>query len=241
MVGFFEFIPTAQYLMIQWFSLAADVAGVVIAVRPSRGLSEGRYAKRSELFHSSSPPSACPPGLHGPLCQLQCDCANGASCHPASGQCLCPPGLRGARCHRGQSDQRSLLRHDGRVAVAWPRLTERLIPPSFPPSLPLFFLPPLAECEQGTYGPGCSRTCDCDDEAACDPVTGRCLCSSGKTGVRCDVGEISCLDAGFQSHDSEESTFPTQWLCLNEGLGCSVPRCLILTQAFLDALAPPPR
>lgn len=137
MVGFFEFIPTAQYLMIQWFSLAADVAGVVIAVRPSRGLSEGRYATRSELFHSSSPPSACPPGLHGPLCQLQCDCANGASCHPASGQCLCPPGLRGTRCHRGQSDQRSLLRHDGRVAVAWPRLTERLVPPSLFSSFPL--------------------------------------------------------------------------------------------------------
>lgn len=53
--------------------------------------------------------SACPPGLHGPLCQLQCDCMNGASCHPASGQCICPQGRHGARCHRGQSNHSKLL------------------------------------------------------------------------------------------------------------------------------------
>lgn len=50
-----------------------------------------------------------------------------------------------------------------------------------------------SECEQGTFGLNCSRSCDCADDAPCDPVSGRCICSSGKTGVRCDSGESSEL------------------------------------------------
>jgi len=63
--------------------------------------------------------SACPPGLHGPLCQLQCDCMNGASCHPASGRCVCPPGYLGARCHRGRSHRCSLPPSQERVACIY--------------------------------------------------------------------------------------------------------------------------
>lgn len=85
-------------------------------------------------------PSACPPGLHGPLCQLQCDCANGASCHPASGQCLCPAGFRGARCHRGQSDRRSLPRRDGGVAVSLGLVWRNVS------SLPALLSFPLRQC-----------------------------------------------------------------------------------------------
>lgn len=45
-------------------------------------------------------------------------------------------------------------------------------------------------CEQGTYGGGCAQACHCQSAAACDHVTGRCLCSSGKTGPRCDLGNL---------------------------------------------------
>ncbi|KAL2296493.1 hypothetical protein Nmel_015812, partial [Mimus melanotis] len=42
---------------------------------------------------------ACPEGLWGSGCQEICpDCANNASCDPATGACLCPPGYTGQRC-----------------------------------------------------------------------------------------------------------------------------------------------
>ncbi len=48
-----------------------------------------------------------------------------------------------------------------------------------------------SECEQGTFGLTCSRSCDCAEDTPCDPVSGRCICASGETGVRCDSGESS--------------------------------------------------
>lgn len=45
-------------------------------------------------------------------------------------------------------------------------------------------------CEQGTFGVNCSEACDCGDGARCDPVTGACVCGPGKTGARCDTGEL---------------------------------------------------
>lgn len=44
-------------------------------------------------------------------------------------------------------------------------------------------------CEQGTFGQNCSQSCDCADGGSCDPVSGRCICPSGKSGARCDSGE----------------------------------------------------
>lgn len=49
---------------------------------------------------------------------------------------------------------------------------------------------PFSECEQGTHGPNCSKTCDCADDTPCDPVSGACACAPGKTGLRCDAGEL---------------------------------------------------
>lgn len=119
--------------------------------------------------------SACPPGLHGLLCQLQCNCMNGASCHPVSGQCICPPGYHGVRCHRGQSNHCQPHKITGFLPLhfVWLRFCDR-----------------LSACVQGTYGFGCAKACDCEDDASCDPVTGRCLCSSGKAGPRCDIGNL---------------------------------------------------
>lgn len=119
--------------------------------------------------------TACPPGLHGPLCQLQCDCVNGASCHPASGRCSCPPGYHGARCHRGRSNRCRLLQCGNRITAV---------------NLGLRMSRPLSVCEQGTFGFSCAQVCECEDGAPCDPVTGSCLCSSGKTGPRCDIGKL---------------------------------------------------
>lgn len=57
-------------------------------------------------------------------------------------------------------------------------------------------------CERGHYGEGCVQICDCEDGAQCDPVSGRCLCSSGKTGPRCDIGNPSRIFENTQSSNA---------------------------------------
>lgn len=48
-----------------------------------------------------------------------------------------------------------------------------------------------AACPQGRFGPNCTRVCGCGHGAACDPVTGTCLCPPGRAGVRCERGGCS--------------------------------------------------
>ena len=38
-------------------------------------------------------------------------------------------------------------------------------------------------CPINTFGEDCSKECSCENEALCDPVNGRCICSAGKYGV----------------------------------------------------------
>lgn len=63
----------------------------------------------------------------------------------------------------------------------------------------LYFMIIFAECEQGTFGQNCSLSCDCAEGTACDPVSGKCLCSSGKTGVRCDSGKSLYLPSRIRT------------------------------------------
>ena len=41
-------------------------------------------------------------------------------------------------------------------------------------------------CPGGLYGEGCSKTCDCRNDAACDPINGRCICLAGYKGLHCE-------------------------------------------------------
>ncbi|KFO74322.1 Multiple epidermal growth factor-like domains protein 11, partial [Cuculus canorus] len=40
-------------------------------------------------------------------------------------------------------------------------------------------------CPDGTWGPGCNRSCDCARGAPCDPQSGTCRCPPGWQGPRC--------------------------------------------------------
>ncbi len=48
----------------------------------------------------------------------------------------------------------------------------------------------VVACEAGTYGPGCSQTCNCHNNATCDPVDGKCECGAGWTGSSCEQGSV---------------------------------------------------
>ena len=44
------------------------------------------------------------------------------------------------------------------------------------------------ECRDGTYGPGCVRSCLCHNKAVCSKADGTCNCTEpGVTGVLCDM------------------------------------------------------
>lgn len=47
-------------------------------------------------------PAACPQGRFGPSCAHLCNCGQGATCDPVTGNCTCPPGRTGAHCEHGE-------------------------------------------------------------------------------------------------------------------------------------------
>lgn len=42
-------------------------------------------------------------------------------------------------------------------------------------------------CSSGTWGLSCNQTCQCANEAACDPSNGTCTCSPGWRDEYCDL------------------------------------------------------
>lgn len=66
------------------------------------GKSGGFCCLLPSTHSNQGPPSACPPGFHGSGCQGVCECQQGASCDPVSGQCLCPAGFHGQFCEKGE-------------------------------------------------------------------------------------------------------------------------------------------
>ena len=53
------------------------------------------------MFNERLPVSVnveCPQGRYGDQCLQQCQCKNGAVCHPATGQCQCSAGWTGQSC-----------------------------------------------------------------------------------------------------------------------------------------------
>lgn len=47
----------------------------------------------------------------------------------------------------------------------------------------------VAECDVGRFGEECLQQCDCENGGRCDRRTGRCRCSAGWIGERCERGE----------------------------------------------------
>ena len=44
----------------------------------------------------------------------------------------------------------------------------------------------MTVCRKGRYGPSCSMDCECENDAFCDSVTGKCECRDGYIGVTCN-------------------------------------------------------
>lgn len=59
--------------------------------------------------------------------------------------------------------------------------------------------PCAAECPEGSFGPGCESSCQCQNGAACDHVSGACTCTAGWTGTFCEKG-TAAAPAPFRIH-----------------------------------------
>lgn len=119
--------------------------------------------------HGSLVPTECPPGRYGKKCALSCSCANGSSCHHATGACLCAAGWSGPHCsQRGYGDTGMRMRAGARGA-------DHILNP--PPA-----------CTPGSWGDACSQRCQCHNRGTCDPVEGTCHCPAGWTGTSCEEG-----------------------------------------------------
>uniref|UniRef100_A0A3Q2SQ93 EGF-like and EMI domain containing 1 n=1 Tax=Fundulus heteroclitus TaxID=8078 RepID=A0A3Q2SQ93_FUNHE len=115
-----------------------------------------------------SRPTACPDSFYGLDCGQMCECRNGARCHHITGACLCTAGWAGPHCILGN---RSHIIKTGCEGG------------------------PRCACLVGTFGQNCSQLCRCSGpQEQCDPVTGKCSCSPGYYGPRC---ELRCRAGSF--------------------------------------------
>lgn len=53
----------------------------------------------------------------------------------------------------------------------------------------LLVLHVYTECVTGRFGADCQQRCECENGGQCDRQTGRCSCSAGWIGERCERGE----------------------------------------------------
>ena len=47
-----------------------------------------------------------------------------------------------------------------------------------------------SQCNDGTWGENCLKSCDCNNQGSCDQQTGACICYPGYTGDSCTDGNI---------------------------------------------------
>lgn len=140
----------------------------------------GGFCRLLPSTHSNQdPPSACPPGFYGSGCQRVCECQQGASCDPVSGQCFCPAGFHGQFCEKGECQAPTQPLYPFLVLFDLGMGTRSLLPPP--------------GCQPGFFGDGCQQQCDCQKGVPCDPASGLCLCPPGRTGATCDLGEWRVL------------------------------------------------
>lgn len=84
-------------------------------------------------------------------------------------------------------------------------------------SLVCLCTPPLlyvhTECVAGRFGADCQHQCECENGGQCDRQTGRCSCSAGWIGQRCEKGEPVRLY-------SHKANGPTEAVTSRELLHC---------------------
>uniref|UniRef100_A0A8C3QME9 Multiple epidermal growth factor-like domains protein 6 n=1 Tax=Cyanoderma ruficeps TaxID=181631 RepID=A0A8C3QME9_9PASS len=108
--------------------------------------------------HSKPCPASCPPGTFGRGCAGSCQCRNGGSCDPGTGQCRCPPGVLGRLCEDGTAPPL--------------RTAERRV---------------RKGCPKGFFGKNCNKPCNCANKGHCHRLYGACLCDPGLYGRFCHL------------------------------------------------------
>lgn len=70
----------------------------------------------------------------------------------------------------------------------------------------VFLLYVYTECVAGRFGADCQQRCECENSGQCDRQTGRCSCSGGWVGERCEKGEpVSKTNKPTEAVTSQEA------------------------------------
>nr|XP_054764985.1 angiopoietin-1 receptor-like [Lytechinus pictus] len=144
----------------------------------------------------------CPPGKWGPPeCYGTCDnCYNGGVCDDKSGLCICPNNFMGDSClsicsntggnRFGLECEYRCSYNDDNAHQCRGKLFCLPDPYGCSCDVGSRGLACDSACGAGTYGPGCSQTCNCADVSSCNSFSGICTtggCQSGWSGNNCQI------------------------------------------------------
>ena len=113
----------------------------------------------------------CPSGTYGNGCSKECSCLTTRNCDPVTGECLCPSGFRGPNCNASKYQYLEDEHLFGNLWICSSRA-----------HLTFFF----TGCDEGYYGPGCRKQCECSKTGTCDRFDGSCDCDRGWVGSTCE-------------------------------------------------------
>ena len=107
----------------------------------------------------------CQPFTYGFYCSQRCKCSTetSESCDSKTGKCKCKPGFHGDQCEMSMKKKMLLF------------------------VINMNFFDYHKVCPSGQWGNQCLNKCDCNRNS-CNPRTGICECSAGRTGIRCEQG-----------------------------------------------------
>ncbi|EGW08001.1 EGF-like domain-containing protein C3orf50-like [Cricetulus griseus] len=135
--------------------------------------------------------TACSTDAKRRECRGICNCQNGGTCDPHTGQCQCPPGVYGKICEEGclkgffgkDCKRKCHCAKDGHCHRVYGACIC---------DLGRYGRFCHLSCPRGTYGAGCSLECQCVEENTldCSAKNGSCTCKSGYQGNRCQEGTI---------------------------------------------------
>ncbi|KAI8767258.1 mucin protein, partial [Biomphalaria glabrata] len=152
--------------------------------------------------------SDCVEGRWGLSCNQSCNCVaiNTKHCDQVSGRCQCKAGWTGPLCDQDVDECQNLaicpththckntdggymcVCDDGYIVKKKDATCE--------------------ECDEGYFGPSCTRKCSCGTNFYCNKTTGSCYCKKGWKGTNCDI-DINECELGTHSCDLSKET------CLN--------------------------
>ncbi|KAH9523896.1 hypothetical protein Btru_047344, partial [Bulinus truncatus] len=151
------------------------------------------YGYSSPGFNATYWTHECHPFTFGPNCKEPCKCVtqNSQYCNSTNGHCVCKPGWTGADCSvdTDECQENPLSCPDYAVCHNTVGSFECKCKEGLTKTADK-----CVACKNNTYGPDCSRNCNCvqNNTLSCDTRTGDCTCLPLWKGKNCSIDSDVC-------------------------------------------------